>query len=682
MSPRPVKVLLVEDSPSDAELLQEALRGTGAGRFEFVVAERLAEALHQVKHAPFDVLLLDLSLPDSTGADTFFRARAAAPGLPIIVLTGTENEVVGTEAVRHGIQDYLLKGEADGRQIARTIRYAIERKRVEEALRESEARFRAVFNATQDAVMLADDEGNCVDANPAAARLFGLPAANLIGARIDQFMGQGFDFAEVWAKFMQQGRFQGERQFGRAEGTAVTVDWEGIASILPGRHLVVSRDITKRKRAEEDLRQAHEQLEVKVEQRTADLRRANQMLRVISECNQALFRATNELELTQNICRIIGEVGGYRMVWVGLAEDDKPRTVRPVASVGAEDGYLDSIRIVWANTPHGRGPTGRCIRNGKPCVGHDFLTDPELAPWREQALERGYRSSVALPLKADGRTFGALTLYAPQPAAFDSLQISLLKDLADDLAFGIVALRAKAERDRAQRSLEQKAAQLRALTAELFQTEERERRRIAQVLHDHFQQLLVGARYGLGALRGESEAESFAKAVQRIDDLLGKCLDTSRSLTLQLSPPILYEAGLVAALRWLGEWFQGTHGLSVKVTARARRVADSEELRIALFQSVRELLFNVVKHAQVKEAQVELRQERDKELRIVVRDAGVGFNPAQLSAPAGPAGGFGLFSLRERIEFLGGRLEVESSLGAGSRFTLWVPLRQKPDFPR
>ncbi len=134
-----VKILLVEDSPSDAALLQESLLHDGGGAFAFTQVERWSEACARLKEKPFDVLLLDLSLPDSAGRETFVRARAQAPHLPIVVLTGQADEALGLEAVRHGIQDYLIKGQAYGRQTARAIRYAIERKQIETALKQAEA---------------------------------------------------------------------------------------------------------------------------------------------------------------------------------------------------------------------------------------------------------------------------------------------------------------------------------------------------------------------------------------------------------------------------------------------------------------------------------------------------------------------------------------------------------------
>jgi signal transduction histidine kinase len=142
MNVTPVRVLLVEDSPSDVVLLQESLAETRPGEFHFTHVESWADAAQCLRQQQFDVLLLDLSLPDITGRETFVRARAEAPHIPIVVLTGEANEDLGLDAVRHGIQDYLIKGQAYGRQTARAIRYAIERKQVEDALKRTEEALR------------------------------------------------------------------------------------------------------------------------------------------------------------------------------------------------------------------------------------------------------------------------------------------------------------------------------------------------------------------------------------------------------------------------------------------------------------------------------------------------------------------------------------------------------------
>jgi PAS domain S-box-containing protein len=210
------------------------------------------------------------------------------------------------------------------------------------------------------------------------------------------------------------------------------------------------RDITRRRRTE------------------ASLRRTNRALQALSECSQALVRATDEGTLLNEVCRIIVEVGGYRLVWVGYAEQDALKSVRPVAQKGFEDGYLDTIDLTWADTTRGRGPTGIAIRTGGPCAARNIPTDPTYAPWQQEARVRGYVSSIALPLRdTAGETFGALSIYAAVREAFDTAEERLLSDLADDLAYGICALRTRAEGERAERAFQESENKYRRLVENL-----------------------------------------------------------------------------------------------------------------------------------------------------------------------------------------------------------------------
>ena len=181
------------------------------------------------------------------------------------------------------------------------------------------------------------------------------------------------------------------------------------------------------------------------------LRAANRTLRTINRCNEALVRATEEIELVKAICRILVEDGAIRMAWVGYREENAGW--RRVAHAGFDDGYLDSIELGSANAPTARGPTAVAIRTGEPHTTDDIATDPRFLPWRDEALKRGYRSSLALPLKSDGMAFGALTLYADRPHAFDEQTRSHFTELANDLAYGAIAIRTRADRARVEAEL-------------------------------------------------------------------------------------------------------------------------------------------------------------------------------------------------------------------------------------
>jgi HD-GYP domain-containing protein (c-di-GMP phosphodiesterase class II) len=169
----------------------------------------------------------------------------------------------------------------------------------------------------------------------------------------------------------------------------------------------------------------------------------NRALKALSDCNQALVHATDEVQLLNEICRVVVDAGGYRMAWVGYAEHDLQKTVRAVAHSGYEEGYLALAKVSWADTVRGRGPTGTAIRTGVFQVVQDFQTNPAMESWREVALARGYQSSVALPLKSSAEIFGALTVYGAEPDAFNAVEVKLLQELAEDLAFGIETLRTR-----------------------------------------------------------------------------------------------------------------------------------------------------------------------------------------------------------------------------------------------
>jgi len=219
--------------------------------------------------------------------------------------------------------------------------------------------------------------------------------------------------------------------------------------------------------------------------------------------------------------------------------------------------------------------------------------------------------------------------------------------------------------------LQRRADQLARLSSELTLAEQRERGRLAQVLHDHLQQLLVGAKLRVALLRRHGEPD-VAQAAGQIADLLDDSIRASRSLTAELNPPILHEKGLGAALSWLAGWMKERHGLDVALRLDEHARVGRDDVRILVFQSVREALFNVVKHGRTMEAIVELGRDGDDRLRIVVADRGAGFDVQPLKW-AESRGGYGLFSIRERLHLLGGRLEIESRPGAGTRVTMIVP---------
>jgi PAS domain S-box-containing protein len=528
-----IKVLLVEDSPSDAQLLCELLQDYPPQKFAIERAEQLEEAIRLVAETTFDVVLLDLTLPDSAGLDTCTRMRRAAPQVPIVVLTGVDDETIALEAMQQGVKDYLVKGQIiHGGTIGRTLRYAVERSRSERALRESEERYRRLFNEALTGDFLARPDGTVIECNPAFAEIYGFgDCAAATQGSLSQFNPP--EWAYLRDRVKTECKVQGHQcVHRRPDGTEIHVVANLVGRFDEAGQLVEVKgylfDDTQRQRAEEQLREAHQQLQVQAEQLRAaneelngqaaelaaqaeELRAANEdlraleralreseerlkrsqeiahlggweldlihdrltwsdevyrifglqpqefgatyeaflarvhpedraavdaaysgslrenrdtyeiehrvvrpstgevrvvhekcehfrdasgrivrsvgmvhditerkraveqlrklyrTLRALSHGSHALIHATEESAYLQEVCRIIVEDCGHAMVWIGYAEEDEARGVRPVAHSGFEDGYLETLRITWADTERGRGPTGAAIRTGQPC---------------------------------------------------------------------------------------------------------------------------------------------------------------------------------------------------------------------------------------------------------------------------------------------------------------------------
>ena len=211
--------------------------------------------------------------------------------------------------------------------------------------------------------------------------------------------------------------------------------------------------------------EATQTMQERLRMTNAELARLNRELRAVSNCNQALIRAEDEQMLLNNICHIVCDEAGYHMVWAGYAEHDDAKTIRPVAWAGAEDGYLAQTELTWGDMEEGSSPCGTAIRRGEIVCIQDVTSVPQAASWRDNALQRSYRSSITLPLKDEsGNTFGVFNIYSAEPNAFTSVEIRLLSELSDDLAFGIMALRARIERKRTEDALRLSSERLQLAT--------------------------------------------------------------------------------------------------------------------------------------------------------------------------------------------------------------------------
>lgn len=320
----------------------------------------------------------------------------------------------------------------------------------------------------------------------------------------------------------------------------------------------------------------------------------------------------------------------------------------------------DAGGLTWTNLIHPddleftREAWNRAIESG----------DPHRIEHRIRAIDGTYRwfLTIAIPLRdrqgSIVKWLGSSTDIQDQKIAQQQLQ--QINDLLEQRV---------SERTR---TLVEHQEQLRAMASDLTLTEQRERRRLASELHDYLAQLLVACKMKTRLLLQLTRSTRGESVISEVNDLLEQSIKYTRTLIAELSPTILYEAGLVPAIHWLADQMQ-RHGLRVQVRDTEGMFRLPDDHAVLVFQTIRELLINVAKHAMVHEATVDIRSDSPGVLNVVVADRGIGFDVSAAEGP-GSVGKYGLFSIRERLEALGGRFDIESSSGHGTQARFTVPL--------
>lgn len=519
-----------------------------------------------------------------------------------------------------------------------------EHRRAEETVLENEEKFRRLFATVSDAIFVFDAETRkFVEANDAALRLYGYTREEL-----QQLTAMDLT-AEPEASEESIGQTKAGlikriplRYHKKKDGTVFPVEIYANTFVLRGKTLYcgVVRDITRRRQTEQLLQ------------------KTNRTLSTIRSCHEAMLRAGSERELLESICRIIVEGGGERMAWVGFAEKDPRKTVRPVAMAGISTDHLKSARVTWANTPRGRGPVGTAIRTARLSLCRDTLKDPNFAPWRESARRHGFGSVIALPLMADKQCFGALAIYAPEPDTFDTGEQLMLTDLANDLAFGISTLRLRAERER--------------LEVEILKSTEQEQERIGRDLHDGLCQLLVGAKFRSVYLQKISAAKTRAmlKEARALEEMLGHAIQQARDLARGLNPVKVTPAGLPEALQKLACDVESVHRVHCFCHFPKPVKISDHHVAYHLYRIAQEAVQNAIKHASAKNISITFTR-LDHRIILIVKDDGVGI-PQILKKT-----GMGLNNMETRARLIGGRLEIRRRKHGGTAVACELPLHQK-----
>ncbi|MFB3926715.1 MAG: PAS domain S-box protein [Syntrophales bacterium] len=555
---RRLRILILEDAETDAELMEDELLRAGVSFLSFRAETREAFC-RLIRDVKPDLILADYSLPVFDGRSALAIANEKCPDVPFIFVSGAMGEELAIELLKEGATDYVLKDRLSKLPAAvlRALREAeerTERKAAEKKLRDSEEKYRSLVESTGDSIYMLDAAGRYLFANGQYLSRRGLLLAELIGRSYGDLhtLDEEKELNEKIKLVLETGEtIQYENR--EPEGNRFF-----LKSLSPVRNLetgkpfcvtVISKDITKRRRAEEELKKAHLELELRVRDRTAELASSNEKLK-------------KEIEE-----RILAE----------------------------------------------------------------------------EALQGAHRE---MEKRVEERTM----------------------ELAE---YNRILQTEIAERKRAEIVLQQYHKRLRSLTFELTLAEERERRRIATELHERLAQVLAMSKLKIGLLRQSSTPKEWESPLTEILHLIDEAIRDTRSLTLELSSPVLDQFGFVAAMEWLTEKMQERYGIPISLEADGDMEVPDHDFQVLLYRSTRELIMNSIKHARAKRIKVVLKNE-DPLIRIEVQDDGVGFDTIFMDW----TNGFGLFSIRERLRHIGGRFHIESGAGKGTRVTMLAPKKK------
>lgn len=460
-------------------------------------------------------------------------------------------------------------------------------------------------------------------------------------------------------------------------------------------------DITRQKKAEAELKKAYDELERRVKERTLELDDANALLR---QSEKKLAAELDIARLLQQLSTKLIQADEIDSLYEQILDTAKTIMQSDFASIqmfDPERGSEGELRLLYHRgfSPEAAGHwkwvgpasssvCGEAMRTGQRVVVPDVRKCDFMAGSVDLdiLLRAGILSVQTTPLLSrNGALMGMLSTQWREPRQLETRERRALDVLARMAADLIERKRSEETLQQLNESLEQKVAErtqlaeerarkLQTLVRELTLAEQRERQRIATILHDHLQQLLVGAKINGEVLSARTNDDQ-KELTENILNLINQSIQTSRTLTAELSPPVL-QAGISAALEWLGRWMKEKHGFEVELQVNSNIDPQREDTTILLFQSARELIFNVIKHAGVRSARLEM-VDSQEQLRLTISDDGSGFDPAAVWKMEST--GFGLLSIRERLEQMGGSLRIDSAPGKGASISLIVPLETRAE---
>jgi PAS domain S-box-containing protein len=634
-----MKILLVEDNPGDVLLLKTSLKSIAIAQFKISHAPSLAQAIQQLQTNHYDVVLLDLSLPDSLGFETLERIQKHCQNAAIIVLTGMTDEELAARIVRQGAQDYLIKGQTDGPLLIRSIGYAIERKEY-----------------------------------------------------------------------------------------------------------------------------------------VKELQKLNRCAKVLSEVNHAMVRATDEGTFLENISRIIVELGGYRMVWIGMLRDEQDGSkLEPAACAGENHEAFQGIISKYFQQHPSLLPTQKALKNGRCYSIKNLSEDEKYAPYRQELEPFNINSLISLPLINENRTIGVLTIYSQETDVFNPDETQLLHELAEDVAYGIQTLRTRLEHKLTEKALKESnellekvfstfqvhvaymdrdfhflrvnpayaqaddktpeffigknyfdlypnqenekifqrvvktgkpyfvlekpfeypsnpergtsywdwglypvidvknnvtgliftllnVTQRKMLEQEILEVSQREQQRIGQDLHDVLGQNLTGLAFLAKVLERKLAEKSLPETAEaeKIAKLSNQAVIQARSLARGLCPVELKADGLMTALQDFALNLENLFGITCHFVCKTPIFIHDNTMATHLYHIVQEAVNNAIKHGKAEHVKIDMSTHGEKVV-LTIHDNGIGI-PENLEKNQG----MGLHIMNYRARMIGASFEVQRAENGGT----------------
>jgi len=789
-----LRVLVLEDSARDAELIIRELRSFGyEPQWTRVDTE---EDFRAHIDSELDLVLADYTLPqfDAPGALKILRDQGLST--PFIIVTGSITEETAVSILKKGADDFLLKDRLT--RLGPAVSSALQQRRLRDEKRqalqrliESEERYRRLITRMSAMVIEFDPKGAILFVNAAVNAVTGFSPDEALGRNWFElfFSGEHRDQLDGAAGILSQGGhlLNYLTRCRIKDGSRRSLEWT-TSNEYGGdgrlqKILAVGVDVSERERT------------------ALRIRQLSRLYATISAANESLVRGRSADEVFAAVCRACVEHGGFELAWVGLA-DHQAQRIAVAEAFGPAIDYLDGIFVsTEANVPTGRGSIGVAFRERRVFICNDIGADPATASWRENAARHGLAALIALPFYQGGKAIGALTVYGGEKNVFVPEAVTLLERMAENISFAMGQFEREEQRQQAEATLRISEARLREaqaigrigdweldleslqlswssqmfrlyerdpatgtptigdvlqhyvgesgpptgenirraiatgervereqrlrlpsggdayhavviiprknddgrvtkvfgtvqdisarkkleeqrevdalrlaeLSRRVVAVQEEERRRLAGELHDRTSPNLAAASLNLGMIAADLPPRVPDGLESRLADtraLLAETMAGIRDVCADLRPATLDYAGLPRALREYAEQLSRRTGIAVKVSGESpagRLNADSESM---LFRIAQEALTNCAKHAQASAVNVELSFGNEHTV-LTISDNGTGFDPKALGQ-SGHRPGLGLLTMRERIEFAGGKFSLESAPGKGTRIRVEI----------